>query len=427
VARARIGALALTAVAAATVAGARGGVSALQVLPQSFCSPLVTGGSQPDVLIASDLPVRYFDNRPRTLELQGAIRYELQKRHFKAGRFSIGYQACDDSSPQEASGALPKCAANAKVYAQDKSVVGVVGTWSSHCAAIELPTLNRAPSGPLGLISSTNTNVGLTHAGGGTNPGEPGRYYPTGKRSFVRIISADDAQAVADAWLAKQIGAKAVFVLDDSEGYGLGVAFAFRRTAAKIGLKVVGTGEWTPDQSNFDSLTAQVGSAKPDAVFLGGFACPGCGALIKGLRAVLPAQATIIGPDGFTPPEDLVKAAGAAAEGMYVSFPGLPAGKLPAAGERINKRFGGLSLGSGGPAYAAQAVAVLLDAIAASDGTRASVNAHLLSAHVRNGIIGSFSFDRNGDTTYNPTMIFRVSGGKGVLDRVVTPPPSLIP
>ena len=101
--------------------------------------------------------------------------------------------------------------------------------------------------------------------------------------------------------------------------------------------------------------------------------------------------------------------------------------KLPPPGRRIDKLFGGPRLGSGGPAYAAQAAAVLLDAIAASDGTRRSVNAHLLSARVRNGIVGSFSFDRNGDPSFNPTMVFRIHNGKGKLDRVIVPPADLIP
>ena len=91
---------------------------------------------------------------------------------------------------------------------------------------MELPILNRASGGPLGLISPSNTNVGLTHAGGGTQPGEPARYYPTGTHSFVRIISPDDAQAVADALLVKHLGARRVFVLDDGEEYGLNVAEA---------------------------------------------------------------------------------------------------------------------------------------------------------------------------------------------------------
>src|SRR5262249_37445338 len=156
-------------------------------LPQTFCSPMFHGSAQPQVLIASDLPVRYFPKRKKTLALQAAIRYELGRRGYKAGKYAIGYQACDDSSPQQGSVALAKCAANAKAYAQSESVVGVIGTWSSVCSAVELPILNRASDGPLGLISSTNTYVGLTHKGGGTPPGDPGRFYPTGTRSFVRI------------------------------------------------------------------------------------------------------------------------------------------------------------------------------------------------------------------------------------------------
>ena len=377
-------------------------------------------------MIASDLPVRYFPRKQTTLNLQAAIKYVLAQRGYKAGKYSVGYQACDDSSPQQGSGAFAKCAANARAYAGNSSVIGLVGTWSSVCSGIELPILNRAPGGSLGLISPSNTYIGLTHAGAGTGPGEPGRYYPTGHRNFVRIISPDDFQAVADALLAKRLGAKRVFVLDGHDGYGLNVAGAFKRAAAKSGLRIAGTGFWTDDQTSFDALAGRVARAKPDAVFLAGFACPECGKLVAGLRGGLGAKTPIIGSDGWGVFEDLAKAAGPAAEGMYVSIPGLPAEKLPAAGGKMTRLFGAPDLGSGGPAYAAQAVAVLLDAIAASDGTRASVTRHLLAARVQRGIIGSFSFDRNGDPTFAPTMIFRIRGRKGKLDRVITPPPALL-
>jgi len=396
-------------------------------LPQSFCSPLVHGRSPAQLVIASDFPLRYFENPKATLRLQAAIRYVLARRGYRAGRYAVGYQACDDSSPQQGSGALAKCAANAKAYAQDESVVGVIGTFSSACAAVELPILDRAPDGPLGLISPGNTNVGLTHAAAGTEPGEPGRYYPSGIRNFVRIVPADDAQAVADALLVKQLGARRVFSLDDHEGYGLSVAGAFRRTARRIGLRSVGTGSWLPDQTRFGAILQRVAKAKPDAVFLGGFACPGCGALLVGLRRALGPDGVIVGSDGFSDFASIVKAAGAAADGLYASIPGLPAERLPPAGRRIDRLFGPPILGAGGPAYAAQAAAVLLDAIAASDGTRASVNAHLRAARVRNGFIGSFTFDRNGDSTFNPTMIWRIRAGKARLDRVITPPARLIP
>lgn len=425
--RARLAAaLALTAVAGSLVAVSRG-ASRVQPLPQSFCTPVVQGAAAPQVLIVSDFPLRFFSFRQKTIEFQAAMRYVLGLRHFRAGRYAVGYQACDDSSPQSETGSIARCAANAKAYAQDSSVVGVVGTWNSVCSEAELPTLNKAPEGPLVLISPTNTEVGLTHAGGGTAPDEPGRYYPTGKRSYARLISPDDAQGVAEALLAGRLGVRRVFVLNDGSGYGLDVAVAFRRTSTKARLEVTGAASWSPDQTSFDALASQVAASTPDAVFLGGGECPGCAELIKALRAKLGPGKPIIVPDGFSA-VDMAQADGAAADGLYASVPGLPLTSLPPAGRTIERRFGPPRLGSGGPSYAAQAVAVLLDAIAASDGTRASVTEHVLAAHVRNGIIGSFGFDRNGDSTYNPIMIFRVAGGGHVrLFRVVDVPPSLMP
>jgi branched-chain amino acid transport system substrate-binding protein len=422
-----ISALALAIAVAGIVAAAHGSISGIQPLPQSFCAPVVQGTAKPQFLIVSDFPLRFFRFPDKTLKFQAALRYELKLRHFTAGKYAVGYQACDDSSPQAGSGALAKCASNAKAYAQDPSVIGVVGAWSSPCAGVELPILNQAPKGPLVLISPSNTGVGLTHVGGGTAPDEPGRYYPTGKRSFARIISADDAQAVAEAVLAKQIGAKSVFVLSDGSSYGLDVAVAFRRTLNKIGLELAGTASWSPDQASFDTLAAEVAKSVPDAVFLGGFECPNCADLIKALRASLGPKPAIIAPDGFSA-VDIATALGAAADGMYAGVPGLPVAKLPPAGRKIEQLFGPPRLGSGGPSYLAQATAVLLDAIAASNGTRASVTSHLLAERIRHGIIDSFRFDKNGDPTFNPVMIFRVaSGGHVHLDRVVDAPANLVP
>jgi branched-chain amino acid transport system substrate-binding protein len=403
------------------------GAAGIQPLSPSFCGPVVQGDARPQYLIVSDFPLRFFPFPQKTLQFQAALRYELSLRHFRAGRYVVGYQACDDSSPQRAQGALATCASNAQAYAADTSVIGVIGAWNSFCSEAELPTLNRAPTGPLVMISPTNTEVGLTHAGGGTAPDEPARYYPSGKRNFARIISPDDAQGAAEAILAKQLGARRVFVLDDGESYGLNVVGAFRQTMAKIGLRVAGTGSWAPDQTSFTALAGQVAASRPDAVFLGGLECPSCAELIKALRASLGPKAPIILPDGFSA-VDMAIADGATADRTYASVPGLPVSQLPPAGRKIERLFGPPRLGSGGPSYVAQAAAILLDAIADSNGSRASVTAHLLSARVNKGVIGSFSFDRNGDPTFNPIMIFHIANGGHVhIDRVIDVPPKLMP
>jgi branched-chain amino acid transport system substrate-binding protein len=373
-------------------------------------------------VIASDLPVRAFSHHSTTVQMQAAIRFVLARHGYRAGKFTLGYQACDDSNPQQDSGDLSKCAANAKLYAANRAVVGVVGTWSSHCAAVEIPILDAAPGGPLALVSPSNTNVGLTHAAAGTDPGEPERYYPGKVRNFVRLISPDDTQGRAEALLAERLRVRAVFVLTDGSGYGLSVAEAFRTEAVRLGLTIAGTAAWNPEHRRFVDIRRRVRASRAGGVFLAGVGCPTCGELINELRSALGPNGALIADDGFSPAGDTAKAAGAAAEGMYVGVPGVSPAQLSPLGRQIARRFGAYRLGSGGPAYAAEAVEVLLDAIARSDGTRASVTRSLFATQIRDGILGSFGFDRNGDTTFNPVLIFRVRHGKGVLDRVLVAP-----
>jgi branched-chain amino acid transport system substrate-binding protein len=413
-------ALAVALVARASGAGSSG---AIEPLPQSFCSRLVAGGNgTPTLLIVSDLPLAGTGPAPRMAD---AIRYTLARHLFKAGKYRVAYQSCDDSNPQTQEGDLGRCVANARAYAANSAVIGVVGTWSSRCSAFELPILNGARPGPLVLVSPSNTNVGLTRSGPGAEAGEPGRYYPTGRRSFVRVIAHDNVQGAAEALLASRLRLKRVFVLDDGEAYGVGVADAFTRAARRLGLRIAGSAPWSPAGTSFGAVAARVGRARPDAVFLGGFACPACGALIKQIRVRAGKKSVLLAPDGFYPLTAVHKAAGAAAEGMYASAAGTTVKKLNAAGRMIARRYGPPLPVAGGAPYAAEAAEVLLAAIARSNGTRASVNAHVRSTSVRGGILGTFRFDRDGDITAPDILIFRLRHGRQVVDRVIVPPASL--
>ena len=134
-------------------------------------------------------------------------------------------------------------------------MIAVIGTYNSGCAEIEIPIANRAPGGPLAMISPENTYVGLTHAGPGTAAGEPGKFYPTGKRNYARLLAADDYQGASNAMLAKQLGYRRVFVLNDREAYGVGVAAAFRLRRAEAGpdgrrLHVVGSARRTATRTS---------------------------------------------------------------------------------------------------------------------------------------------------------------------------------
>jgi len=237
----------------ATVSGAvaRSGATPL---PASSCSAIQNASG--NLLIASDLPLQG-SGRTQTLQMTRAIKFIFQQHNWKAGKYTLAYQSCDDSTAQAGKWDSGKASANANAYAQDSSVAGVIGTFNSGAAEIIVPVLNRAPNGPLAMISPANTYVGLTHGGPGTAAGEPGKYYPTGKRNYARVVAADDFQGAADAILAKSIGVKKVFILNDKEAYGLGVATNFKNAALKLGLKVAGFTAWDGKASSYEALASR--------------------------------------------------------------------------------------------------------------------------------------------------------------------------
>ena len=421
--------------AASTTVGAQA-----RALPSSQCSPIYSApGARPGYLIVSDLPVggRSILHHSAA-QLERAILFALKARGFRAGRFTIGYQACDDYNVAYTSPAnfWARCRHNARAYAADRSVLGVIGPFSSPCASLEIAIANRAPGGPLAMISPAATSVGLTHRAPGSQPGEPRIYYPTGLRNFVRIVPSDDVQGAADALLARQLGLRRVFVAHDgfrALPYGIGIAKSFAVAARELGLEVVGPLAWPLPQgpkgatANRPGVTAFVRSiarTHPDGVFLGGVEeDPAVPPLIRGLRSEMP-RLQLIGPDAFAFFPQLVHDVGPTVEGMIVSQPEIAPSLLQGPGHQFAAEFGKQIGGTFYPwtAYGAQAADVLLDAIARSDGTRASLTRALFRTRVRRGLIGSFSFTPTGDTTAGSVTMIRVEHGKPVPLRVITPP-----
>ena len=84
---------------------------------------------------------------------------------FRAGEHTVGYHSCDVSTLQTGGFEFRTCAANANGYAHAEQLVAVIGTYSSFCAEVEIPILNRAPGGPVAMISPSNTGPGLTRGG----------------------------------------------------------------------------------------------------------------------------------------------------------------------------------------------------------------------------------------------------------------------
>ena len=127
--------------------------------------------------------------------------------------------------------------ANARKVAQDDNAIAYLGEFNSGASAISIPITNEA--GIL-QVSPSNTRYGLTKGGAGAEPGEPDKYYPTGERTYGRVVPIDTIQGAAQAQYMKDEGVTSVYILDDAEVYGKGVAKNTRRRPRSSGIKIAG-------------------------------------------------------------------------------------------------------------------------------------------------------------------------------------------
>jgi branched-chain amino acid transport system substrate-binding protein len=411
-----------------------GGGGKVSALPASSCGPLeYKGEGDADYLIASDLPMQG-GSRTQTLQMVAAIRYVLSQRSWKAGDFNIAFQACDDSTAQLGKWDPDKCSANAHNYAQNNKLLGVVGTFNSGCAAIEIPVLNQAPGGGLQLLSPANTYGCLTEPCAGD---EPEKYYPSGKRNYARVAPSDPNQGAVDAKFLKGLGVKRVSVLNDKEAYGLGVAKNFAGAAKAVGITVTGFAAYDPKQANFRALFTRIKGQNPDAVFIGGLIDENSGQLINDKVAILGdnTKVKLMLPDGFTTDAVFDRSEGGTpkAAGAYFSVAGVGIDKYKGAALKFINGFKSRLGGKPVDPYAilgAQAAIVLLDAIEKSDGTRADVISKVFATKVDNGLIGSFSLNKNGDLSgaKGAAVLFTIYKGTNHLNTLLTtaPDPKLV-
>lgn len=379
------------------------------------------GGGVRTATIVSDLPLQGF-SRPQSETIVNAINLAIEERGGRAGEVRIEHISQDDATAQAGKWDEDKCAENAQGAAKDESVVGWIGPFDSGCAQVQIPILNQAN---LAVVSPANTLLGLTKPGGEAD--EPERYYPTGIRNYARIVVLDDKQGrVGAAWM-KDLGVQSVYVLDDQEAYGAGLGDQFQVAAEEAGIQILGREGINGDAANYRFLMARIAQTQPDAIYFGGRTQSNAGQLVKDkVGAGMPNEDVVfMGSDGIIE-DSFLEEAGSAAEGVYATFGGLPASKLSLEGQDFVKnyedRFGGNI--EAYTAYGYEAANVMLDAIerahnADGEVTRDNVLRELFATRDYNGVLGTWSFDTDGDATLTQLSGQRVRGGEFRLDRTI--------
>jgi len=391
----------------------------------SACSNTPQAGGNKTIKIGTELPMsgaETANGEPTANGVKLAIKQSNAKKEIAGYTLDINVQ--DDAvngahDPQQG-------ATNMHTLVADASVVGVVGPFNSSVAQSEIPISN---AGGLAQCSPANTNTGLTY------PPDSLKYRPNKPDAinYIRLAAPDSIQGPAGAdYTFNDLKAKNVYILDDTETFGVGVGNSFEEQFKKDGGTIAKRDSAPKSTTDYTPLFTAVAASKPDAVYLAGTTPTGMGLALKQGRTVAGFESIpFVGPDGVA---DLgpggttgatITVAGSAAHDVHGTVAGihdLPSGSTFVAD--YTKEYGKAPGAYSAAGYACTQVFIagIKAAIAAGKTDNAAIREAVRANNIAAGnkfdtVVGSISFDKNGDIT-TPYMSFyktdlTAEGGKG--------------
>jgi len=233
----------------------------------------------------------------QTLPLVNGIKLALSQAGYKAGKYKIKYTSLNDATAAAGQWDPSQTGANARQVAEDSKAVYYIGEFNSGASEVSAPILNTAG---IAQDSPANTYVGLTASlAGVTAPGEPGKYMPTGKHTYTRIVPIDTIQGAADLLALQNTGCTKLAVFDDTQAYGAGLAAVLKAEASMYGITVVYLGSDANVEANYTSVASQIAASGAQCVELSATTSSvGGAAFATAVHSALP-NATLLGPDGM--------------------------------------------------------------------------------------------------------------------------------
>lgn len=417
-------------------AGVAGSVLASTVVAQE-ASPAAAGGLSPENLGVEGVEhitdtskgnINIYSSWPLSGaseqiggDSQAAVQFALDLWGGAAGGYSVTYTALDDGIAAN-NGAWDATAEanNATQVVNDAEAMAYIATYNSGAAVASIPIMNDAG---MAMISPANTALQLTQENEANDEGYPEVLYPSGTRNYMRVVPNDFLQGRASANFAVSgLGAQTIYVLHDNQVYGLGLGNVFNEAALELGAEVVGFEAFQPDAPEYQALATKIANAAPALVYISAIVNLNASKLVQDLRDVMaPEDTAIMGPDGLIN-QAFIDGAGDAAEGMYLTFGGLPANELEGVGAEWYTQFMEI-VGHEPDAYAVYsfecAVCVLqaIDRVGMND--RAAILDAMFTTEGFRGLIGTWSFTETGDTTAATISLNVVQDGAITFQEVI--------
>jgi branched-chain amino acid transport system substrate-binding protein len=354
----------------------------------------------------------------------GGVEVALAAARHRVGRYRIALRVLNDATPQSGGWDPGQTSANARRAAADPSTIGYIGEIDSGASAVSIPLLNGAG---IPQISPTSSTVGLTTGGYGALPGEPEKYYPTQRRTFVRLAPDDAVQAAAQVQIQLDAGCRRTAVLDDGGVDGRDAALTFAALAHRSSLRAVGPVTFAPTHDR--AAAASVARSRADCALITGLDDTGAARLSEDIATAAPGV-LLFGWAGLAAPAYVDPAAGGIpgwlTPQVVLTDPGLKASGDPLAERRFAEAYA-RRYGSPPPTavYGYESMSLLLDAIRrATGGGRGSVGRSavldaLLDTRDRHSALGTYSVETDGNTTLDRYGVYRVRNGRLVFWKAV--------
>ena len=279
----------------------------------------------------------------------------------------------------------------------DAKVAAVIGHLNS---GVSIPASEIYARAGIPMISGSATDPALTERG---------------MKTVFRTVGRDDQQGPALAlYIANELKARRVALIDDKTAYGEGLANEVEKTLKAANVSVVGRERTTDKETDFKAILTKIKAKNPDVIFHGGMDAT-AGPMLRQARE-LGIKAVFTFGDGACT-DEMGKLGGPAAEGLVCSQAGAPR-------EAANKdflaaykaRFGAMK--EYAPLFYDGTLAVIEAMKKANSVDPARFAPEIFNVSFR-GATGIVEFDAKGDRKNADMTIFKLRNGVVVPEAIV--------
>ncbi|NTU78115.1 MAG: branched-chain amino acid ABC transporter substrate-binding protein [Chloroflexales bacterium] len=355
--------------------------------------------AQPDAAASQQGPIKIAIIAPITGEAASVGTPQLNFARLAVEQFNAGHGIDIELVEADTELDAARAATQTQRLVEDPAIYAIIGPAGSQEVAAAAPVGAQAG---IAMISPSATRPDLTEQG---------------YKHLFRVVPRDDVQGPTNArYMADQLGAKKVWIIDDQSSYATGLADEAEEALRAENIAVVRESV-SQDISDFSALVTRMKADGPDVVFVP-WQIAANGVLLARQMDEQGVDATLFGGDGMLT-EDFIKGAGGATDGAYASFFAPDVTTIETAQPVVDAytaRYGEVGP-FGPPAYVATMVALEAIERAAQGGqlARASVLAEVAATQQPNSLMGiPIQFDAKGDIKDASFFLFQVRDGEFV-------------